>query len=236
MQLLFSILLSTKAKPPPALGSAADLRPFQAAEHYNDSSMVYTYLDLTHSTRALSQVSDALDLLSLWAASWARHGWHPRILTRDDLVQRHPEAYREFVRTANATATAVSRARGHSSAKDATFRLRGLTQFFAKAVSGAGVLTDSDVINYGLTPQDVREASRGASEGSVVVRRSKLCRGKPGPVSCLYAAPPRNPINVATTASTRRFLCQNVLLCQTRRPAPMRERLLCGTRTRAVSC
>ena len=93
---------------------------------------------------ARDAASGALDMLSLWAASWARHGWNPRIITRDD-VERDP-GYRQFVRVANATASRVSQSRGHTgSATDATFRLRGLTQFYAKAVAGSGVLTDSDV-------------------------------------------------------------------------------------------
>lgn len=154
---------------------AAHLLPFARTSPpaFNDSAMVYTYIDLSHASRALSQASDAMDMLSLWAASWARHGWTPRILTKSD-VMRDP-GYADFVRVANATATRVSRSRGHATTSDATFRLRGLTQFYAKAVAGAGVLTDSDVINYGLTPEDVRSASRGVPADVVVVHDGRNC-------------------------------------------------------------
>ena len=129
---------------------------------YNNSAMVYTYVDFSHASRALAKLSTALDVLTMWAASWAHHGWTPRILTVDDL--RDDPGYKEFLRIAKETATAVSRARhgGNLTDADANFRLRGLTQFYAKAVAGSGVLTDSDVINYGLTPQGVREVQASA--------------------------------------------------------------------------
>jgi hypothetical protein len=153
-----------------ALGSFAELRPFaRGPSDYNNDAMVYTYIDLTHASRGLSKASSAMDMIALWASSWARHGWTPRLLTRED-VERDP-GYRAFERLANETATMVSKSRhgGKTTSADSTFRLRGLTQFYAKAVAGAGVLTDSDVINYGLTPQDVRGATRGVPNVSKVV-------------------------------------------------------------------
>jgi hypothetical protein len=159
-----------------SLASYDELAPFVRSLHRptdDDAANVYTYVDLTHSSRALSQGANAIDLLSLWAASWARHGWRPRILTRADVEQS--AGYAEFIRIASMTATNVSRARGHNSATDSTFRIRGLTQFYAKAVVGAGVLTDSDVINFGLTPADVAAASVGATQGSVVIHDARNC-------------------------------------------------------------
>jgi hypothetical protein len=128
-----------------ALGSFAELRPFaRGPSDYNNDAMVYTYIDLTHASRGLSKASSAMDMIALWASSWARHGWTPRLLTRED-VERDP-GYRAFERLANETATMVSKSRhgGKTTSADSTFRLRGLTQFYAKAVAGAGVLTDSD--------------------------------------------------------------------------------------------
>ena len=155
----------------------AALRPFpKKIKEYDNDAMVYTYIDLTHASRGLASSSNTLDMLTLWAASWARHGWTPRVLTRDD-VERDP-AYPAFAKIANKTAMMVSRSRGHSTVVDATFRLRGLTQFFAKAISGAGVLTDSDVINYGLTPQDVRDSVArlpGGANSLVRVHDARNC-------------------------------------------------------------
>jgi hypothetical protein len=153
-------------------GSIADLEPFAtdpaAPSAYYDETHVYTYVDLSRATRGLASLSNSHDLLSLWAASWARHGWKPRLLTRKDV--EHDPGYQQFLRVANSTASRVSEARGHVGSKtDATFRLRGITQFYAKAVAGAGVLTDSDVFNYGLTPSDVRTATRGVPEARKLV-------------------------------------------------------------------
>ena len=169
---------SSKHTPVATTSLVAALRPFErtGSAHDNDA-MVYTYVDLTHASRALASSSNTLDMLTLWAASWARHGWTPRVLTRED-VERDP-GYPAFAKIANKTALLVSRSRGHTTATDAAFRLRGLTQFFAKAISGAGVLTDSDVINYGLTPQDVRDSTArlpGGAGSLVRVHDVRNCR------------------------------------------------------------
>ena len=180
LPLLASASAAQKEKPRPDPGLFDHLRPFDRTgpQPYDDRRMVYTYIDMTHASRGLAHASSAMDMLALWSASWARHGWLPRILTRED-VERDP-GYHEFVRVANSTATRVSRTRSSAhGAVDATFRLRGLTQFYAKAVAGSGVLTDSDVINYGLTPQDVADATAGLPQGPrelVVVHDARNCK------------------------------------------------------------
>lgn len=136
---------------------------------YNDDTRVFTYANFGLNSRALNNTRGTVDVFSTWAASWARHGWKPFVLTDAD-AKTDPQ-YFEFIARASSLADGVANARAeaknidltrrtHLAVKRVGFRLRGITQFFAKSVVGAGMLTDSDVINYGLTPQDVRNAVR----------------------------------------------------------------------------
>ena len=147
---------------------------------YHNDTMVYTYVDLSNPIRELSKNENMVDLLTMWADSWRAHGWTPRILTQK-YAEGH-SGYKAFVDVAKKNAFAVSAARGHREGKkdvnkSVAFRVRGLTQFFAKAAAGAGILTDSDVINYGLTPQDVRDAAIAAAADplNVAIHDGRKC-------------------------------------------------------------
>ena len=147
---------------------------------YHNDTMVYTYVDLSNPIRELSKNENMVDLLTMWADSWRAHGWTPRILTQK-YAEGH-SGYKAFVDVAEKNAFAVSAARGHREGKkdvnkSVAFRVRGLMQFFAKAAAGAGILTDSDVINYGLTPQDVRDAAIAAAADplNVAIHDGRKC-------------------------------------------------------------
>jgi hypothetical protein len=142
----------------------------------NDDSRVFTYANFGIGKRALNSPKNTVDLFTLWGASWARHGWKPYVITDSD-VQKDSE-FDVFIANATDLGAHIAEARALAKHLDisaekeqlhARFRVRGITQFFAKAVVGAGVLTDSDVFNYGLTPQDVRDTVRASRSSNSII-------------------------------------------------------------------
>lgn len=128
---------------------------------------VYTYVDRAGGMRQMASANGSNAMLRVWSTSWARHGWVPHVIGPSVLLS-DPE-YNHTMQTINHFAKAICLATtpwlaGEDMRKQIAFRRRGLMQFYAKAVVGDGVLVDSDVINYGLTPEDVADARRAAHE------------------------------------------------------------------------
>ena len=57
-----------------------------AAEDNRIPSNVFTYIDISHRMRGVASTRRTLDLLLLWASSWAERGWAPHIISQRDLT------------------------------------------------------------------------------------------------------------------------------------------------------
>lgn len=112
---------------------------------------VYTYVDFNISARAFEDVSSTARTISLWSSSWAKHGWIPIIIEETDLACS--SNYSAFKSISTNLASKVSSSRHGGDNASTPFVYRGIAQFFSMFVVGGGVLTDSDVINYGITPK-----------------------------------------------------------------------------------
>jgi hypothetical protein len=74
----------------------------------------------------------------LWAESWKRHGWKPRVLT-DRVVRQHPK-FKEFSAAINLLPTVNNRA----------YENACYLRWLALQGVGGGWMTDYDVINFGF--------------------------------------------------------------------------------------
>ncbi len=80
-------------------------------------------------------------LIDVWARSWRKAGWNPRVLTEQD-ARKHPR-YAEFKRKFWSLPTEY----GHD------YEGACFLRWAAASAAGGGMLTDYDVINYHFAPQ-----------------------------------------------------------------------------------
>ncbi len=99
---------------------------------------VYTYYDPTVQKCGLPPQDG---VVRLWAESWAKHGWEPRILT-ERVVRMHP-LYKSFKAAVNKFPTT------NAPQYEEACYLRWL----ALKGAGGGWMTDYDVINFGFKPR-----------------------------------------------------------------------------------
>ena len=86
-----------------------------------------------------------LRLIDIWQRSWKKHGWNPVILDETH-ARRHPR-YAEFKRKFWELPTEY----GHD------YEGACFMRYVATSALGGGMLTDYDVINYGVTPENIAE-------------------------------------------------------------------------------
>ena len=138
------------------------------------NSDVYTYVE--NQQHRDMKGANAEAIVAAWNESWSRHGWTPHILT-ENTISSHP-AFPSWNSTIHRLAALIASNRGHSGESNIIrFRRRGFMQFFAKSIAGDGVLTDTDVFNYGLTPKDVERAvgRAGLASDTVAVHDGRGC-------------------------------------------------------------
>lgn len=100
--------------------------------------IVYTYYDPSVQQCGLPPQDG---VIRLWAESWKRHGWKPRVLT-DRMVRSHPR-FAEFSAAINCFPTVNSRA----------YENACYLRWLALQGVGGGWMTDYDVINFGFKPR-----------------------------------------------------------------------------------
>lgn len=95
-----------------------------------------------------SPPDDEQNLLKLWKASWEKYGWEAIVLTEED-AKTHPR-YNFFNHQFRAKPSEYG-----SEYTTACFMRWLCASHYAALRSGYAMLTDSDVINYGLEPMEV---------------------------------------------------------------------------------
>lgn len=98
---------------------------------------VYTYHE------DLPDYPDCTELLQFWHASWKKHGWNPIILGR--LMARQHPLFSEVTEAVARLPTTLSE----------TYKPTVFYRWLALAMSGGGLMVDTDVINYGYRPRDL---------------------------------------------------------------------------------
>ena len=101
--------------------------------------------------------------MSLWHTTWARHGWEPTVVSQAEAV---------LCPGFNVYAGRVARyhTSNHRIYEQACFH-----RWAAMAVTGGGLMTDYDVINYGFTPDDLRLRLAGRTRGLTLLDRFIPC-------------------------------------------------------------
>jgi len=104
---------------------------------------VYTWYE---PVEGLSNLYDGL--WDIFAESWRRHGWNPRLLNLA-VAKKHPDFY-NYYDIVSQQPTINPRA------YDTGDKLRWLAYEQALATEGPGIMIDMDAINYGFVPGDVQ--------------------------------------------------------------------------------
>ena len=181
----------------------------------------------------------SIDQLVLWATSWAEHGWQPHIIGRQDLLSTGAEGAAFLAKAEHAARYVLKRAPFRDIEEQVAFRALSLVQYGAAAALGGGVLTDSDVINYGLSPSEVNEAARrerlrNGGKDKMLVLEGRKCE-------CVSAAPgaahacrplPTSPRMECTHTTTHERLSGTLLSAHSERGGAWADacpRVLCVT-------
>lgn len=87
-------------------------------------------------------------LIEIWKKSWAKHGWNPVVLNEDH-AKKHSR-YADFKKRFWEFPTEY----GHD------YEGACFMRYVAASAMGGGMMTDYDVINYGLRPEHVGELEK----------------------------------------------------------------------------
>ena len=149
---------------------------------------VYTFIDLSHRSRAMAVPRSTISLLALWASSWAERGWQPFLVSPRDIrgdehalvVNRTWAAARKVLSPLLDDANYAAMPRAHQKLVDRAqeqimMRWRDMIQFYSMAAVGGGVLSDTDVVNYDLSPADVQSDVRAAGGDKVQMLEGRKC-------------------------------------------------------------
>lgn len=106
-------------------------------------------------------------LIDVWARSWKKQGWNPVVLNEED-AKKHPR-YAEFKKKYWSLPTEY----GHD------YEGACFLRYVAVAAAGGGMMTDYDVINYGVPPSE--------ADPTKMIFYSDQSAGQPESTGCTLA-------------------------------------------------